>query len=437
MSDPHPDCLVVKKRKWLQKICLKIRDVYEYCRIRLALYKERPVVFGLKPRLAKLVDGTYCYCMLDCLLPYLRQRYAILSWDRELPRSDVSDMSCVFTPPIKRLKKKVKKTQMWREVLCEIQSEANLIQGIIYDVFKVEVSSDLIKRQLTEVYLIHEGVRPYFRRLLTKWRTKCVVLSVHYSVLNMCLASAAHDLGLPVVELQHGEVNSSHPAYNVPVKKNEYLPDYFLSWGSFWRKFLSNFPQKAVIDAGYPYFDYHIQTYPRKKISDENIHVWFLSQGTIGVELSRLAIELSELLPRDRITLHYKLHPSESKSWTLNYPWLKDSYIDVVSNEESNIYKCLQAADIAIGVNSTAIIEAFAWGVRPLVLSFISGGETLSAFADAGYVEFIHSKEELVNMLKTCKKEWMSEVDVKALWQSNASANIAAFIGKLVRGDYE
>jgi hypothetical protein len=97
----------------------------------------------------------------------------------------------------------------------------------------------------------------------------------------------------------------------------------------------------------------------------------------------------------------------------------------------------LQAADIAIGVNSTAIIEAFAWGVRPLVLSFISGGETLSAFADAGYVEFIHSKEELVNMLKTCKKEWMSEVDVKALWQSNASANIAAFIGKLVRGDYE
>jgi hypothetical protein len=243
----------------------------------------------------------------------------------------------------------------------------------------------------------------------------------------MILAKAAHSLGLQVVELQHGTVLRSHPAYNLPPNDSPYSADVLLTWGEFWSCQLRNYPLAGTVETGYPYLEYHLGVCPRVHGRDR-VEILFISQGAIGGELSKIAVELRSLLAHGKFRIRYKLHPGESRTWRDLYPWLKDCGVEVVENGSENIYSCFASADVAVGVYSTALVEGFVWGLETYVFGNIPGGGAMAPFCGDGFARFVSSAAELAGMITDRKDErgHLSAGDVSRYWKNSAADNIAA-----------
>lgn len=82
---------------------------------------------------------------------------------------------------------------------------------------------------------------------------------------------------------------------------------------------------------GFPYFEEQIQKYKRKK--NDIYTVIFVSQGTVGEQLSKLAVAFAKE-NKTAMRILYKLHPSEYGRWKEQYSWLQEETIEVIDNNE-------------------------------------------------------------------------------------------------------
>jgi hypothetical protein len=90
-----------------------------------------------------------------------------------------------------------------------------------------------------------------------------------------------------------------------------------------------------MIPVGYPYFEKRLNAYN----DVERIRqLLFISQGSIGEELSRFALKIHD---DDRIDYEivYKLHPGEYDRWKDEYPWLAESNVQVIDGPEPPLYR--------------------------------------------------------------------------------------------------
>ena len=109
----------------------------------------------------------------------------------------------------------------------------------------------------SELFLIFEEIKPSLQKLIFKspiyfkfYRSyiskKCskyiFIEDGHYGLDKALLIKASRELGITVIEPQHGFVGFNHPAYSFGegVRKNKnfqlYYPNYFLSYGELKRK---------------------------------------------------------------------------------------------------------------------------------------------------------------------------------------------------------
>ena len=121
---------------------------------------------------------------------------------------------------------------------------------------------------------------------------------------NQAIVKAAKDLGIEVIELQHGTISPYHLGYSYPentmrinneIREIEYFPDKILSFGDYWQN-SSHFPidKENIISMGFPYFEENSRTYMKMAEHKENEktkqkQILFISQGVIGKYLSQLA----------------------------------------------------------------------------------------------------------------------------------------------------
>lgn len=197
--------------------------------------------------------------------------------------------------------------------------------------------------------------------------------------------SAAKDLGIKTIELQHGTMSSEHLGYHFPGGKKEYFPDEFWAFGEFWLKNTA-LPIKCKSTVfGYPYLEYqHHKLIPHKK---EDI-ILFISQWAIGDKLSQYALKLSQNISNK---VYYKLHPGEYSYWKEKYPYLVDSNIVVIAGE-SNLYELLLKSKVVIGVYSTALYEAIYFKCQVFILS-VSGYEAMKGLIKQNIVQEISESE--------------------------------------------
>lgn len=217
-----------------------------------------------------------------------------------------------------------------------------------------------------------------YGRLLDRVQPKLIVMVVHYSYRCLPLTALARQRGIEVAELQHGTMGSTHLAYNVaPQRRPPSFPDYLLTFGDWWRDMTPGLPLSADQSPaiGFAWLEAHRQT--RGRPGDA---VLFVSQGTTGEELSKMAVTLSK--ERPGLNIRYKLHPGEILGWRERYPWLQDARVEVI-DRASNIYDEFAAAKVLVGVYSTAMFEGVAFGL-PIVLASLPGYETMLPLIDAG-----------------------------------------------------
>src|SRR5699024_8411693 len=115
----------------------------------------------------------------------------------------------------------------------------------------------------------------------------------------------------------------------------------------------------------YPYMDLGKKKYSH--VDEEKI-ILFISQGTIGEELSKLAKQISELAEFP-YSIIYKLHPGEYDRWKTNYPWLLNSNIQVVASDNPPLYELFAKSKIQVGVTSTAMYEGLNFGLDTYIYS--------------------------------------------------------------------
>jgi hypothetical protein len=78
--------------------------------------------------------------------------------------------------------------------------------------------------------------RNYFARLLRRIRPRAVCVICYYSADILALVWACRMLGIPTVDIQHGQKGPNHGMYNqwhvMPQDGYALLPDYFFCWGA-------------------------------------------------------------------------------------------------------------------------------------------------------------------------------------------------------------
>jgi hypothetical protein len=300
----------------------------------------------------------------------------------------------------------------------------NEIQKKIEAKFNIQIDlKELVKRDL----LSRKSVFPIYQSLLKRVSPKIVILICSYG--KETFVEACKTLGIPVVELQHGIINKYHLGYSFPgaIRIKRTFPDYLFVFGDFWKQ-VTEYPieKEQIYSVGYPYLESEVKKYFTVKKQNQ---VLFLSQGTIGREMSKFASELSE---RENfpITIVYKLHPGEYNRWRSEYPWLINSKVKVVDNDQVPLYRLFAESKIQIGVYSTAIFEGLNFGLRTFLLD-LPGVEYMDYLIEKHVGTMVTSVDDLIGKLQSGEN---SRIGMDFFFKPNSLDNIIKAIDDLLSG---
>lgn len=322
----------------------------------------------------------------------------------------------------------------------------NKIRAVIYEeifpviqninaAYKCDLLIDEVVECIVSYFYRVKNGRVFYETVLDKTNPKVIVEVVHYSWHKMLINELARERGIPTIELQHGSLVSEPACYcygeNICIPQ---LPMYLYTFSEYWKN-LNRLPPASTkaIAVGYPYFEQQISKYKycmdkRKKEKA----ILFISQGTIGKELSRLAVALFHKLGA-AYRIIYKLHPGEYYEWRKQYPWLVDTGIQVVDSLEHNIYEYFAECEYQVAVASTAIYEGLAFELKTFIYNCGNGyAEVVKDLVEYGYAYFVENENEIIALLES--PQW-SAVSSSFFWKANAERNIVREINKLMSGE--
>lgn len=233
-----------------------------------------------------------------------------------------------------------------------------------------------------------------YTKLLKKLKIKKVFLVVSY--LNADLVSAAKNLGIEVVEIQHGVFSKYHIGYSYPnrTKDLDYFPNKFLVWNDYWKD-LMKFPiaDENIIIRKFDFLEINKQKY--KNIEKEN-QVVVLSQGNVGNKIAQLVIDNIDIFKN--VKIKYKLHPGEFDRYE-KYKSLKELtklHTNIEILKDTNLHELLAKSMFQLGINSTALYEGIEFNCETILLD-TSGIEYMEKFIDFYDLKKVNSLYLTVN----------------------------------------
>jgi len=305
------------------------------------------------------------------------------------------------------------------------KSDVRLLRAIqvkLQEHFRVQIDvGGIVYRNL----LFRKSLLPSYHALLEKMAPRLVVLVCSYG--RETFVEACRTTGIPVAELQHGTISPYHLGYSFPGgnRTKRIFPDFLFLFGDFWKEDIDYpIPQERVFSVGYPYLEQEVKRYSGVSKRDQ---VVFLSQGTVGTEMSRFAVELSQCT-RFPFSIVYKLHPGEYARWRMEYPWLAASEVDVIEDDRVPLYRLLAESKMQIGLNSTAIFEGLSFGLKTFLID-LPGVEHMEGLVRRGTAAMVSSVEEVV---EKAKDESFSHVEIAEFFKPNALKNVINVLEKLL-----
>lgn len=228
-----------------------------------------------------------------------------------------------------------------------------------------------------------------FKKVLQIKKPQRVYLVVNYGWMAP-LISAAKDLRIETIELQHGTFSDYHLGYSFPNEKKEiaYFPSKFWVWNDFW-KGMCKLPlnDSEIISYRFKYFDSERKKFVDcKKFPDQII---VISQGAIGYKLAEAVLANMDRLTRYKVK--YKLHPGEYGSWEHNPHLVKLkqlSNVEVLADNKIPLYQLLAESKYLVGVFSTAVFEGLDFGCE-LILMDLPGIEYMKNLIDQGKAKLV------------------------------------------------
>lgn len=262
-----------------------------------------------------------------------------------------------------------------------------------------------------------------YEYLLERVDPEVAVIIVGYG--KETFIEACKSKGVSVVELQHGVIYPGHLGYSYPDERTkEMFPDYLLTWGEFWAESVEfPIPDSRVIPVGYPYLE---QTVDQYKETPSKEQILFISQGTIGEQLSKFALEVDQH-PDIEQEVVYKLHPGEYDRWRDEYPWLVDADFEVVDSSSPPLYQLFAESSAQIGVGSTAVYEGLCFDLETYVFD-CSGSQILDPLVESGDAVVVSSVTELASKIGVSESIFNREAYFKSDAVDNVCEEIERFL---------
>ena len=266
-----------------------------------------------------------------------------------------------------------------------------------------------------------------FKSMLAQINPKLIVEVTHYDHQCLVINEIAKELGIQTLELQHGTMHEEHAAYQYETNQHlPQLPDKILTFSEFWSDII-NMPNNAceIIPVGYPYYEQQVQKYKKNNANTTGKkNILFLSQGTIGIYLSKLAMELSEIIDKERFHIIYKLHPSEYADWRQRYGELENYDITIIDDNKINLYEWFAKSSIQVGAYSTAIYEGLGFELVTCIYN-IAHADTMKRLVDHGYAHYVNNAVDIINIIE---KQTDSNIKTDLFWKKKAIDNIIKLI---------
>lgn len=411
------------KSKGPEKLLFYIKSLFDFKK-NPYLCPKKGVIFSGGQRRVLTEDGFWWDIHVDPIIDYLDLPYMSLEYPIDLehygpPRTEnLYHFDLLLTLGFLRSKlglTKIRIPQDEIEFLSRVRSEIERRLGFDIDIPKI------VTNRIHE----HRALLPLCLRLLKHIEPRLVVMVTSYA--RKSLLEACKRLRIPAVELQHGVISPYHPGYSFPeaARGKTCFPDYLLVFGEYWRD-IANYPidNDRIISVGYPYLERKIEQYAQQRRKKQIV---FISQGRIGVPISKFAVELSRVPDLD-YKIVYKLHPRETAGWKNRYPWLLNTDIEVIDTLGTDLYRLLGESMVQVGVSSTAIYEGIAYGLETYLLDVL-GVEYFDPLIRTKLVHKVSSAEEMIELLKS--SDVGESVNSEMLFLPNGVEHTVAFLRDL------
>jgi hypothetical protein len=288
-------------------------------------------------------------------------------------------------------------------------------------------------RTLSERWpFLHTSYRTFFERV----RPKMIFMEGGSYGEDSHIFKWAKDAEIRTGEFQHGIIHPHHAAYNYgpailqsPAYR-PHLPDHLLTYGRFWARRL-RMPSE-VVAIGNPYLSRRASAGPRSTAGTGPRRVLIVSDTTLPTYYAELAMELSRRLGRDWEIL-LKPHPMEA-------PFVRERFgrlagvpgIGLAAAEE-DLYDYFARCECVVGMCSTSLFEALAFGKRVFVREhFIADWGVPAALAPR-----FRDACELAELIRSAPGSGPSHAtSLEEIWQPGWRENYAAFIDKHVPGTH-
>lgn len=290
----------------------------------------------------------------------------------------------------------------------EIKLLVQYISQLMREGYKCELDSKF-ERDLS-IYIMQSLQNIYYSRIYARIvlniiRPKIIFLTVSYDIFNQSLIRTAKGMNIPVVELQHGRMGATHAAYNFKSSHElEIFPDYLFVYGEYERQNV-RYPinRSHIFAVGYPELERKVKAYHFMQGKGSGLTIVFTPGAMEGKVISYYALEIRKCFPDINIRIIYKLHPSEYMGWENKYPELKGKNLEVIENNDHDIYYYLGQADYVIGISSTSLFEAMMFRTEILVIKELDYQKTEAVYKNK-CAELVSSVDEVVDIIGNRKK---------------------------------
>ncbi len=313
--------------------------------------------------------------------------------------------------------------------------EDKFIDGIIQRIsqqFEISIPVDELKTRIRDAVIYHKVFEKYYSWLLKKVRPKAIVVVCHYETKLYPLYGVAQKYNIPVIELEHGLI-CNHDAYNYldlsPEGKE--LPNYFLTYGEFWNRYIQLPDCMKAIAVGNPFFEYRSEKY--KDIKHDEKKVVFYSDEITGREQARFAIDFYQEFQKDGYEVYFKFHPTEYHNWRERYQILVEHPEINIVPKEKDLYELLAEAKHHVSVASTVLFESAAYDVKRYVMIKPGWIQYIQPLIDLGLAKGFHNMNEFTELIK---EETVNKRDLlESIWKTNAKENGLKVIGEIINAN--
>ena len=238
---------------------------------------------------------------------------------------------------------------------------------------------------------------------LRKANPEFVFMVSPYSYIRMALVKMCKARGIPVIELQHGQVSRQHYGYIYEHLDNrDLIPDYFFAYGQYYSDLLKEhsviYKPENVFNTGNLFLEEKSQLNAEVsgdllgRAGDRKI-LLISSQTPTRNEIKDVARFLIDTLPEELFVI-YKPHPIESDASEFYDDLKANPNFYLVESPELNSLDLLRISHLHMTVYSTVFMEAYYFKVPTIFYHMEALSANILEFIDDTFYFLVRNREE-------------------------------------------